>query len=278
MEAKTVQTQKVLCATNITLASHVINPYRGCSFGCLYCYARENKNMKKNTGVCAKVNAPELLKKELRYTNPKRVLLGSTTECFQHAEQTCKLSAQIIEILNQNNIPFTILTKSHMIADCLIAIAKNPLNKIYFTVNAARDETIRLFEPASPSLGERLEAIRGIISRGIALRVHIGPFIPYLDDIGKIIGQLPAGVKEADVELYHHKMGNFNAVLEKISSSCGKETAQDIRKVYSCRENYQAFSQSLKVKIKPYEGKMKIFRLVPDYDEYYNALDYGEPL
>ena len=85
MQIKLIRTQKVLSLTQISLADYAINPYRGCSFGCLYCYSRENKNIKKEaffTRLDAKINAPEVLERELKYKRPKRVLLGSTTECF----------------------------------------------------------------------------------------------------------------------------------------------------------------------------------------------------
>jgi DNA repair photolyase len=179
MDIKLINTQKVLSPTQIRLADYVINPYRGCEFGCSYCYSQKNKNLKDgNFFSClgVKINAPAVLTKELRYTNPKRVLLGSTTECFQYQEAKYKISEQILNLLNNFDIPYTILTKSHLIVNNVSQIEKNKNNKIYFTLNHSSDAMIRLFEKKSPAIKERLEALAQIADRKIALRVHIGPF------------------------------------------------------------------------------------------------------
>ena len=72
MQIKLIQTQKALSPTQIKLADYVINPYRGCEFGCLYCYANENKNIREGSGriLSVKINYPEILEKELRLKKP----------------------------------------------------------------------------------------------------------------------------------------------------------------------------------------------------------------
>jgi len=85
MKIDLIHTERVLSHTQIKIADYVINPYRGCSVGCLYCYGRENKNIKKNdllNSLGVKNNLVSVLERELTYKRPKRVLLGSITECF----------------------------------------------------------------------------------------------------------------------------------------------------------------------------------------------------
>ena len=176
MQIKKILTQKVLSPTNITLADYVINPYRGCSFGCLYCYSQENKNIDQNEffdvlGI--KENAPSILERELRFIHPKRVLLGSTTECFQPQELELQITRKILKVLNQHNIPYTILTKSHLIKEYLPIISENKSNKIYFTLNCTCDTTMRLLERQSPGLNQRLDTIQAILDASIQLRIHI---------------------------------------------------------------------------------------------------------
>ena len=219
MQIKTITTQKVLSPTQISLADYVINPYKGCEFGCLYCYAQENKNIDKNIffeSLSVKINAPEILERELKYKKPKRVLLGSTTECFPAEEKKFKVTEKILKILNAKNISYTILTKSHLISDYLELIMQNPKNKIFFTLNFQSDKLIRLFEQKSSSLNQRLETIGKIITAKINLRIHIGPFIPYICDLEKILKLLSEGVKEIDIELYHKKQGNFSQIIEVV--------------------------------------------------------------
>ncbi|MEM7816428.1 MAG: radical SAM protein, partial [Candidatus Aenigmatarchaeota archaeon] len=219
MKIKIIKTQKVLSPTQISIGDYVINPYRGCEFGCLYCYSQENKNLQKSNfynflGI--KINAHLVLERQLYYINPKRVVLGSTTECFQYKELEYKITERILEVLNKYKIPYTILTKSHLIKNYLHLIAQNPKNKIYFTFNCNSDEIIKILEKRSPNIKERLEAIEEILRKNINLRLHIGPFIPYISNLEEILKKIPKEIKEIDIELYHYKMGNFKEMLEVI--------------------------------------------------------------
>ncbi len=284
MEISLITTQKVLSPTQIGLADFVINPYRGCEFGCLYCYSQENKNIQggdffKSLGV--KINSPQILEKELKYKKPKRVLLGSTTECFQYAESKYKLTEKILALLNANNIPYTILTKSHLIAECLELIAANKQNKIYFTLNAACDSLIKVFEERSPNLEQRIKAVKKIISFYIPLRIHAGPFIPYVSSLTEIIDILPKGIKEIDIELYHYKMGNFYAMLKAIESNLGKKLKDKILTVYKDEKGYRQFAEKLKGKIDTLKNKHDIafYYIVPEFNTFYSSkIDYHDPL
>lgn len=274
MEIKFIQTQKVLSPTQIKLADYVINPYRGCEFGCLYCYANENKNIKGSSipVLSVKINSPEILEKELRLKKPKQVLLGSTTECFQYKDSQYLISPKILAILNANHIPYTILTKSHLISRHLDLIKQNPENKIYFTFNASDDKLIHLLEKKSPGINQRLEAINAILEAGIGFRLHIGPFIPYVCDIKKIFKLLPQKIKEIDVELYHHKMGNFQEILSRVKQNFNQKIFDNLKKTYTNNQNYQQFAFDLKKTLKSLntDPGQKIYYLVPDYNEFYN--------
>lgn len=276
MEIKTVNTQKVLSPTQISLADYVINPYKGCEFGCLYCYAQENKNIDKNNffdSLAVKINAPQILEKELRYKKPKRVLLGSTTECFPAQELNFKVTGKILEILNSKQIPYTILAKSHLIANYLELISKNPGNKIFFTFNFQSDELIRLFEKKSPVLKQRLQTIRKIIAARINLRVHIGPFIPYVSDLEKILKLMPKGVKEIDIELYHHKQGNFKQIIKTVKENLGTDLSEKLKIVYANKKNYCQFSKTLEKTVKFLEKYpvYKFYYILPGFDQFYGS-------
>jgi len=283
METKLIQTQRVLSPTQITLADYTINPYRGCDFGCHYCYTQENKNIKnkKNKGVGVKINAPRILKKELQNKKPKRVLLGSTTECFQYQEKKHKITEKILNILNKNNIPYTILTKSHLIGDYLDLIKENKENKIYFTFNFHSDEIVRIFEPNSSTTKQRLKTIKEIIERKIPLRIHAGPFIPLISSLEEIFNLIPAEAGEIDIELYHNKQGNFEKILTLTEKLLGKEKKEKLKRIYASERSYSSFAKKLKNKIENLKdfSKFKIFYIVPDFDKFYNSgLDYEKTL
>lgn len=280
MKITSLQTQKVLSPTQITLSDYAINTYRGCEFGCLYCYSQNNKNIKKTdffNCLGTKPDAPRILAKELKYCRPKKVLLGSTTECFQYQEKKEKITEKVLSILNDYNIPYTILTKSHLIADCLPLISENKENKIYFTLNFSCDTLIRLLENSSPSLDKRIEAIKRIISFKIKLRIHIGPFIPYISDLEKILQIVPEGVSEVGIELYHQKQGNFEGLIEAIKKNIGPDTAKNILKIYTSKDTYYGFARQLKASIRRYSHlyPFKFFYFVPEFGNFYTpCFDY----
>jgi DNA repair photolyase len=278
MEIKIIHTQRVLSKTQINLADYVINPYRGCEFGCIYCYSQENKNLKSKSfsqflGV--KINAPSVLEKELKIKKPKRVLLGSTTECFTYQELKYKITQRILFLLNEHKIPYTILTKSSLIKNYLSLIEKNKENKIFFTLNLHSDYLIKLLEKKSPPFKERLSTIEEIIKKKINLRIHVGPFIPYLSSLKDIFKIIPSDIKEVDIEIYHHKMGNFLKIIEIIEKNLGEKISNKIKEVYKEEKNYYSFAENLKEEIKNVNKKFKIFFLVPSYNDFYNSsLDY----
>ena len=281
MQIKKILTQKVLSPTNITLADYVINPYRGCSFGCLYCYSQENKNIDQNEffdvlGI--KENAPSILERELRFIHPKRVLLGSTTECFQPQELELQITRKILKVLNQHNIPYTILTKSHLIKEYLPIISENKSNKIYFTLNCTCDTTIRLLERQSPGLNQRLDTIQAILDASIQLRIHIGPFIPYISNLDEILKILPKGITEIDIELYHHKMGQFKDIVSMLTP----QLKEKLLNIYINKSSYDKYAKQLKNDIKSMQKKypsIKFFYIVPDFNQYYsNSIDYEQAI
>ncbi len=284
MKIREITTQKILSPTQINLADYVINPYRGCEFGCLYCYSQSNKNIKRDgfkSSLGIKINAPRALEKELHFVKPKRVLLASTTECFQYREENYHITKEILFILNKHNIPYTILTKSHLIAHYLWLISKNEENKIYFTFNFSSDKIIKTLEEKSPTVQQRLKTIRAIIDNKINLRIHIGPYIPYLSNLEEILNLLPKGIKEVDVELYHKKQGNFDNLLKAIEEGFNKELGEKIKDVYRNQESYERFSDKLKLKV---EGNTKqlpfsFYYIVPGYNEFYSpTIDYKNTL
>jgi DNA repair photolyase len=161
-------------------------------------------------------------------------------------------------------------------------IAQNKENKIYFTFNCASGDTLGLLEKKSPDIKQRLETLEAILEKNISLRVHIGPFIPHLSSLEEILEKLPKGVKEIDVELYHHKMGNFTGILKAVEKNIGKELAEGIASIYEMEENYLKFAEGLKQEVMKWKEKFsnaKFFYIVPDFNKFYSPqINYDKVL
>ena len=105
MKANTIQCKTLLTKSRLPEVDYCINPYVGCSHGCVYCYSQFIKRFTGHTErwgefVDVKINASKILEKEL-LRNPKRgvVLLGSVTDAYQPAERKYKITRDILEVL-----------------------------------------------------------------------------------------------------------------------------------------------------------------------------------
>lgn len=251
MQINFIETPQALAPTQINLGDYVINPYRGCSLGCIYCYVRQNKTIKKrreNWGkfLDVKINISEVLVKELKIKKPKIVLLGSTTECFQPQEETFGLTKAILRILKEDRIPVVVLTKSILIEKYLDELNYHPGNKIYFTFSFAQKKIKKLLEPCTPCLSRRVRTIKTLLEKGLQVKIHIGPFIPYLDSIESLLALLPSETKEIELELYNARMGNFPELLSIISSNLGETLKKKIERIYSNEKNYNLECRKIK--------------------------------
>ncbi len=275
---KQINTQKVLAPTGMTLAPYAINPYRGCEFECLYCYARLVKNrLGKIQELGVKINAPQILEKELAYKKVNRVLLGSSCECFTYAERRFRVTEKILQVLDERRIPAVILTKSPLITDYCDILANNDKNKIFLTFNFATDRIKNIVEKNSPSLDKRREALDRLKRSGIACRAHIGPFIPFFSDLEQIFFLMAGKVKEIDIELYNARMGNFPEVLKAVKTE-NPAAAEKFSAIYKNEKNYYNFSAELKTQIDQLNQNYgyKVFYIVPAYNRYYAKDIYYE--
>ena len=219
-EIREIGCERALNPTGIDLGDYVINPYRGCAFGCLFCYVRFNKNTLKESRpwgsyVDVRVNMPELLEKEILHKKPGKVLLGSTTECFQPAERKYGLTQTILEILQKYKVRYTILTRSPDILDALDVLKKGGCNAIYFTVNNYSDVYKQKLEPLTPSFDKRQEAIFRLKEAGIPVIPYFCPLMPRISDYSGFMHSF-VGFKRVELEALNFNLGNIQAIISAI--------------------------------------------------------------
>jgi DNA repair photolyase len=173
---------------------YTINPYRGCSHACVYCFARPTHDyLGLGIGedferkIVVKVNAVERLRAELRA--PKwagdHIAMGTNTDPYQHAEGKYHLTRGIIETLSEARNPFSILTKSTLILrdGALLAAASQRTHvEVSFSVGTLDRSVWRLTEPGTPPPERRIEALRRLTDMGIPCGVLVAPVLPGLSD------------------------------------------------------------------------------------------------
>jgi DNA repair photolyase len=174
--------------------SWTINPYRGCSHACVYCFARSTHTFLDmgagkdfETKIVVKVNAPELLRKELRRKSwtGERIAMGTNTDPYQRAEGKYELMPRIIKTLTEYRNPFSILTKGTLILrDLDLLIEANEVAEVStaFSIGTLDEDVWRKSEPGTPHPRKRVEAVRKLNDAGIPCGVLMAPILPGISD------------------------------------------------------------------------------------------------
>ena len=171
-----------------------VNPYRGCTHACVYCFARKTHSyLDLDTGlgfdsqIVVKVNAPDLLRRHLasRRWHGEHIAMGTNVDCYQRAEGRYRLMPGIIEALRDYANPFSILTKGTLILrdlDLLRQAAEVTDVGISVSVGFVDEELWRTVEPGTPAPQRRLDVVRALGDAGIGCGVLMAPVIPFLGD------------------------------------------------------------------------------------------------
>jgi DNA repair photolyase len=191
-----------------------LNPYRGCEHGCIYCFARPTHSylglspgMEFESKIFAKVNAPEMLRRELAKASyePQSIALGVNTDAYQPCEREYKLTRRILEVLQECQHPVGLITKSSLIErdiDILAPMAAKQQAAVAITLTTLDPAIARTLEPRAAAPARRLRTIRTLTDAGIPVAVSIAPIIPFITepDIERIL----EAVKEAGAVSAHY--------------------------------------------------------------------------
>lgn len=171
-----------------------INPYRGCSHACVYCFARPTHTYLDmdagrdfETKIVVKVNAAEVLRRELAAPRWKgeHIAMGTGTDPYQRAEGRYRLMRAIIEALIDYRNPFSILTKGTLITrdlDLLVEARRVADVSAAFSIGTLDEDVWRETEPGTPSPRARIEALRMLVDAGIPTGVLMAPILPGISD------------------------------------------------------------------------------------------------
>jgi len=171
-----------------------LNPYRGCEHGCIYCFARPTHSylglspgFDFESRIVAKVNAPELLRRELARPSyvPEPIALGVNTDAYQPCERERQLTRRVLEVLHECNHPVGLITKSSLIErdlDLLAPMAAQRLASVAITLTTLDPAISRTLEPRAAAPARRLRTIRTLTDAGIPVGVSIAPIIPFVTE------------------------------------------------------------------------------------------------
>lgn len=171
-----------------------LNPYKGCSHGCVYCYARQyheflglSSGLDFETKIFVKRDAPALLRRELsssRWT-PQVIALSGATDPYQPIERTLRITRGCLEVFAEFRNPVGIITKNHLITrdvDLLSELATFDGVGVSVSITSLRNEIQRVMEPRTSIPAKRLSAVETLAKAGVPVNVMVAPIVPGLTD------------------------------------------------------------------------------------------------
>jgi DNA repair photolyase len=185
-----------------------INPYRGCEFGCKYCYARYTHEFMElapedfEDKIYAKSAAAQLLRQELgRIDRRDTIAIGTATDPYQPAERRFGRTRSILEVLaHERGRRLGITTKSDLVVrdlDLLREIARSNVLAVNLTITTLDENLARSLEPRAPRPELRLHAVRRLSAAGICVGVFPNPIMPGLTDGERALDRLARAAREA---------------------------------------------------------------------------------
>jgi len=171
-----------------------VNPYRGCTHACRYCFARGSHTYLEldpgrdfDSQVVVKVNIAEVLARELAHGRGRRdhVALGTNTDPYQRAEGRYRLLPGIIRALAESGTPLSILTKGTLLTrdlPLLVQAARSVPVGVGISLALLDEELQQRLEPGTPRPQARLQLIRRVRDAGLPCGVMVAPVLPFLTD------------------------------------------------------------------------------------------------
>jgi DNA repair photolyase len=178
-----IKVKSILSKSGIPGMHYCVNPYVGCAHACQYCYATF---MKRFTGhvepwgsfVDVKINAPDILVRQLRRAEKGNVMISSVTDPYQPMEKKYAITRKCLEVLELYQFPVSILTKSSLVLRDMDILSRLKDVDVGLTISTDDEKTGKIFEPYAPPISARLEALKKLYQAGINTYVFIGPLLP----------------------------------------------------------------------------------------------------
>lgn len=192
-----------------------LNPYRGCQHACTYCYARgTHEHLGYDAGrdfetrIVVKVNAPEMLRRDLARPGWGREMIAIGTACdpYQAAELRYSLTHRLLKVLRDAANPAMLFTRSALVArdaDVVVELAAAADASVVFPMATLDDELRRRIEPANDPVDRRLRAMEQLTTAGVRCGVLLAPVSPGLTDDPAGLGRVVEAARSHGASFVH---------------------------------------------------------------------------
>jgi len=259
IEAKTIVTNAT-SNRNYMAFDYVMNIYRGCSHGCIYCYARSNYYEKNGNFdiVRAKKNALEIIRNDLRRKIETGIVLTSgMSDPYNPQEKEYKLTRNALELINAFSFGICIFTKSNLVTrdtDILQDIKEHSPVNISFSITCYDDDTSKKIEPFAAATSERFKAIEHFANNGLISGVLLDPMLPYITDTKENVLEMVKKAKyhgakyiylATEVTMADIQREYFLQEAEKLYPRISEKYKERFKNYYHCRSPHQRKLQAI---------------------------------
>lgn len=156
---------------------YTANLYKGCTHGCVYCYAPSLTHDERRWGtyVDVKTNAPAVLERELRGLRKDEVFLSSASDPYQPVEARYRLTRRCLGVLLKHDFPVSVLTRSPLVLRDIDLLKEFDWARVGMSITSVPTRT---FEPGVPPLERRIDTLRKLGEAGITTWVSLAPVVP----------------------------------------------------------------------------------------------------
>jgi DNA repair photolyase len=184
--------------------SYSFNCYTGCEHGCVYCYARFMQRFHPHEEpwgefVDVKVDAAEVLARQLRRLRPGSVFTCSACDGWQPVERHYRLTRRCCQLLLEAGFRLDILTKSELVLRDIDVLQRGDV-RLGATITTTDEALARLSEPRASPVSARLRVLKEAKAAGLETSVMFGPLLPAVSDTPEALRELFSIAAEADVD------------------------------------------------------------------------------
>jgi len=277
IKTKEIHAKSMIGRTQVPSADYVINPYTGCQFACMYCFASfmgrfvGETNQDWGNYVYVKTNAVELIQKDIKRLMKKkphpRVVLSTVTDPYQGVERKYRLSRGILEAFAENNYQgrVGILTKSPIVLDDLELLKRIPNLEVGLSITTSDDQLSRFLEVRAPSASTRIRTLKKLNEAGIKTYAFVGPFLPHMKLKSELVDELFSEIRKTgtkDIKIEYLNLPKY--VRPRLNKLIKTET-KEIQEVYETsqfKKYREEIEPLLRDSIEKYGLKLKFDEIV----------------
>jgi DNA repair photolyase len=255
-----------------------LNCYRGCIHGCTYCFSRPtHEYLGYGAGtdfdrkIVVKVNAPELLRKELLKPSWKgdEIVFSFTSDPYIPLEAHYRLTRRCLQVCAEFRNPVGVITKSALIRrdiDVLQQLSRDARLGVFFTIPFTDRESARAVEPYAPLPEARFHAMRDLAAAGIKVGIGIAPVIPGLTtDIPELLKRAKdAGATHAFINMLRLPGSVAPYFQERLHELLPTKANRILNRIKEAREgkmNSSVFGERMRGKGQYWEATERLFKI-----------------